>query len=130
MSISTAVDVSAVARVVGIKTEFKDLRGGGILYLPQRVGIIGQGNSLSVYSNDKAQVTSALQVAQTYGFGSPLHLAAKQLFPDNGDGVGTIPVTVYPLDDAGTGVASTGDVTPTIAAPTSEEHTSELQSPM
>jgi len=36
MAISTAVDVSAVARVVGIKTTFKDLRGGSIIFLPQR----------------------------------------------------------------------------------------------
>lgn len=115
MPISTAVDASAVARVVGIKTEFKDLRGGGILFLPQRVAIIGQGNSAAVYSTDKAQVTSALAVAQTYGFGSPLHLAALQLFPANGDGVGTIPVTVYPLDDDASGVASAGDITPTVA---------------
>lgn len=116
MPISTAVDASAVARVVGIKTTFKDLRGGGILFLPQRVAMVGQGNSLSVYSTDKAQFTSALAVAQTYGFGSPLHLAAKQMLPTNGDGLGTIPLTIYPLEDAGTGVASTGDITPTIAA--------------
>lgn len=117
MGISTAIDASAVARVVGIKTTFRDLRAGGILFLPQRVALIGQGNSLSVYSNDKAQVTSALQVAQTYGFGSPLHQAAMQLFPVNGDGVGTIPVTVYPLDDDAAGAASVGDITP-IVAPT------------
>ena len=115
MGISTAVDVSAVARVVGIKTTFKDLRGGGILFLPQRVALIGQGSSVSVYSNDKARHTSALSVAQTYGFGSPLHLAALQLMPVNGDGVGSIPVTVYPLDDDGAGVASAGDITPTVA---------------
>lgn len=115
MGISTAVDVSAVARVVGIKTTFKDLRGGGILFLPQRVALVGQGSSASVYSNDKARHTSALSVAQTYGFGSPLHLAALQLMPVNGDGVGSIPVTVYPLDDDGAGVASAGDITPTVA---------------
>jgi len=110
---STAVDASAVARVVGIKTSFVNLRGG-VALLPQRIAIVGQGSSLSVYSNDKAQVTSALEVAQTYGFGSPLHLAALQLFPTNGDGVGTIPVTVYPLDDDGGGAPSTGDITPTV----------------
>jgi hypothetical protein len=32
MALSSAVDASAVARVVGIKTIFKDLRGGGILF--------------------------------------------------------------------------------------------------
>ena len=113
MPISTAIDASAVARVLGIKTVFKNLRGG-ILFLPQRVALIGQGSSASVYDNTKAQFTSALAVAQTYGFGSPLHLAARQLFPDNGDGVGTIPVTFYPLDDDGAGVVSDGDVTPTV----------------
>lgn len=112
MAISTAVDPSAVARVVGIKTEFKDLRGGNILFLPQRVALVGQGNSLSVYATTKLQVSSALQVAETYGFGSPLHLAAKELLPVNGDGIGTIPLTVYPLVDDVSGVAAAGDITP------------------
>lgn len=112
MTVSTAVDASAVARVTGIKTTFKNLRKGGILYLPQRIAVIGQGSTASTYSTTKAQVTSALDVANTYGFGSPLHLACLQLLPVNGDGVGTIPVTVYPLDDDVSGVAATGDITP------------------
>lgn len=116
MAISTAVDVNAVARVVGIKTLFKDLRGGSVVFLPQRVGLIGQGSTLSVYSTVKAQVTSALEVGTLYGFGSPLHLAALQLLPNNGDGLGTIPLTVYPLVDDAAGVASAGDITPSGAA--------------
>jgi len=115
MTLSSAVDPSAVARVVGIETKFQNLRAGNILFLPQRVALVGQGNSVSVYSTDKAQVTSALEVAQTYGFGSPLHLAALQLLPASGDGVGAIPVTVYPMDDDVGGVASAGDITPTVA---------------
>ena len=115
MSLSSAVDASAVARVVGIETKFKDLRAGGILFLPQRVALVGQGATASVYSTDKKQFTSALAVAQDYGFGSPLHLAAKQFFPINGDGLGSIPLTVYPLVDDGAGVVSAGDITPTVA---------------
>ena len=115
MPLSSAVDASAVARVVGIETKFKDLRAGGILFLPQRVALIGQGATASVFSTVKKQFTSALAVAQDYGFGSPVHLAAKQLLPINGDGLGTIPLTVYPLDDDGAGVASAGDITPTVA---------------
>jgi len=114
MPISTAVDASAVARVVGIQTLFKDLRGGGILFLPQRVAVVGQGATASTYSTTKAQYTSAPAVGAAYGFGSPIHLAAMQLFPTNGDGVGTIPVTFYPLEDDGSGVVSTGDITPTV----------------
>lgn len=109
---STAVDPSAVARVVGIQTVFKDLRAGGVQFLPQRVAVVGQGSTASVYSTVKRQVTSEAEVGSVYGFGSPLHLAARRLFPVNGDGVGTIPVTIYPLVDDGSGVASAGTVTP------------------
>lgn len=116
MAISSAVDASAVARVVGIKTIFKDLRGGGVLFLPQRIAVVGQGATSATYDTTKRQVTSATEAAQLYGFGSPIHLAVRQLLPVNGDGVGTIPVTVYPLEDDASGVASTGDITPSGAA--------------
>jgi len=112
MAISSAVDASAVARVLGIKTAFKDLRGGGVLFLPQRIALVGQGNTASVYALTKFQITSASQAGNRYGFGSPIHLAARQLLPVNGDGVGTIPVTVYPLEDDGSGVAASGTITP------------------
>ena len=113
MAISTAVDASAVARVVGIRTEFVDLRGGRVTLLPQRIAVIGQGNTASTYPTTKLQVTSALQAGQVYGFGSPIHLAVEQLLPFTGDGVGSIPVTVYPLEDDSGGAASTGVITPT-----------------
>jgi len=116
MAISTAVDASAVARVVGIKTAFQDFRGGTALILPQQIAVIGQGNTAATYVTTKAQHTSALSVANAYGYGSPLHLAALQMFPVNGDGVGTIPVTFYPLVDDGAGVAATGTITPSAPA--------------
>jgi phage tail sheath gpL-like len=112
MAISTAVDLSAVARVVGIKTSYVDLRAGGSTILPQRIAVVGQGSTASTYSTVKAQVTSAQQAAAAYGFGSPLHMACLQLFPQNGQGVGLIPVTLYPLVDAGSAVAAAGDITP------------------
>lgn len=117
MSVSTAVDISAVARTVGIKTNFQDLRQGNIQFLPQRIAILGQGASTATYSSTKRQITTESEAGQIYGFGSPIHLVAKQLLPVNGDGVGTIPVTVYPLEDAVSGVAATGDITP-VGSPT------------
>lgn len=102
---------SAIARVVGISVVAKNL-GGGVFQLPQHISLIGQGSSLSVYSTAPLQFTSALAAAEVYGFGSPIHLAMRQLFPDNGDGVGTIPVTIFPLEDDAAGVVSTGDITP------------------
>ncbi len=112
MALSSAVDASAVARVLGIETKFQDLRAGGVLFLPQRVAVIGQGATAAVYSTEKAQFTNAYDVGRAYGFGSPLHLAAKQLLPANGDGVGTIPVTFYPLQADESGAAATGDILP------------------
>ncbi len=109
---STAVSASAVARVVGIKTTFRDLRAGAVNLLPQRVALVGQGATASTYSTDKAQYASAFDVGTAYGFGSPVHLAAKELLPANGDGIGSIPLTVYPLDDDASGLAAAGDITP------------------
>lgn len=116
MAISSAISASAVARVVGIKTEFKDLRAGGIVNLPQRVAIFGQGASAATYPTTKQQITSAQDAANLYGFGSPIHLSTLQLFPTNGDGVGPIPVTVYPLEDEAGSAAATYTVTVTGAA--------------
>lgn len=113
MALSTAFPPDRVARGLAVKVAFKALGAGAARVLPQRLGIIGQGNSASTYTTDKRTVLSALEVAEEYGYGSPLHLAALQVLPTNGDGVGTIPVTVYPLEDAGTAVTAAGDITPT-----------------
>ncbi len=76
-----------------------------------RIAVVGQGSTASTYATTKRQVNSAVEVGQTYGFGSPLHIAVQALLPANGDGVGTIPVTVYPLEDDNGGVAGTGTIT-------------------
>lgn len=108
------VDASAVARVVGIDTQFEDLRAGSIQFLPQHIAIVAQGASASSgYSLQPYRITSAAQAAARYGFGSPIHLAALQLFPPTGGGVGSIPVTVYPLnDDYPAGLPAVGTITP------------------
>lgn len=113
MSISTAVETGAVARVVGVKTSFKNFRGGRLVTLPQRIAIIGQGATAATFATTKQQVSSAAEAGQKFGYGSPIHLAVAQLLPNNGDGVGSIPVTVYPLKDATSAVAAVGDITPT-----------------
>jgi phage tail sheath gpL-like len=106
------VDASAVARVLGIQTAFKDLRGDAAVSLPQRVALVGQGSTASTYATTPVTVSSAAEVGTTFGFGSPLHLAALQCLPVNGDGLGSIPLTVYPMVDPGAGVVATGSITP------------------
>lgn len=113
MPISTAIDAGAVARVVGIKTAFKKSDSGGTTFLPQRVAVIGQGATAATYSTTKAQFTSADAVGAAYGYGSPVHLAARQLLPLNGDGLGAVPMTIYPLTDAVSSTAAAGAITPT-----------------
>jgi len=122
MAISNAVAASAVARVVGIETIFKNLNTSSLFLLPQRVALIGQGSTAASYSLDKNQITSANEAGITYGFGSPIHLTALQMFPINGDGVGSIPVTVYPMEDDASGVASAGDITPSGSATRAESY--------
>lgn len=113
MAISTAVLASAVARVVGIQTTYRDFRAGNVINLPQRIAIVGQGATSAVYSTTKRQITSEFEAGTLFGFGSPVHLAARQLLPANGSGAAGIPVTVYPLADDGSGVAAVGSVAPT-----------------
>jgi phage tail sheath gpL-like len=109
-----SVDVSAVARVLGITTEYKDLRGNAVVFLPQRVAVVAQGaTSMAGYATTPVQSSRPADIGTTFGFGSPAHLAFKKLFPVNGDGIGTIPATLYPLDDGGSGVAADGDIAPT-----------------
>jgi phage tail sheath gpL-like len=95
------VDASAVASVLGITTSYEDMRAGGVLFLPMRIALFAQGKSGTSYSTDKWTATSAAAAGTKYGFGSPIHLALRELLPANGDGVGTIPVDVFPLEDAG-----------------------------
>lgn len=104
------VDQSAVSRVTGVAVEFKIFESGGVTNLPQRIALVGQGNSAATFALTKLQITDAQEPADVFGFGSPLHLAALQLFPANGDGVGSIPVTVYPLEDEDSSVAAAGTI--------------------
>lgn len=106
------IDASAVARVVGVETQFQDMREGAVQFLPQRIALFAQGSSDAVYSLEKYEAASAGAVGARFGFGSPAHLMMRELRPANGDGVGTISVTVYPLSDAPGAVAATGDITP------------------
>ena len=105
--VSTAISPAAVARVVGIETEFVNLRGG-IAFLPQQIAVVGQGSTASTYPLEKTRVFSEAEAGRIYGYGSPIHLAVRELLPPIGEGVGVVPVHVLPLEDDGSGVAASG----------------------
>jgi phage tail sheath gpL-like len=101
---------SAISRVCGVNVEFKNFNAGAAAFLPQRLAVIGVGNSGVLYSEDKFEATgSADEIGKRYGYGSPLHLAARQLFPSGGGGA-AFPVTFYPLSEAAGAAASAGIV--------------------
>jgi len=114
MVASTAIDPSQVARATAVLTEYKQIGDATVLYLPQRVALFGQGTTAATYAATKFQAFTSTEVGDAIGFGSPAHLASRELLPDNGDGIAPIPLTVYPLADGTTEAA--GDITPTVAA--------------
>lgn len=107
-----SIDNSAVASVLGVSADFVDLRSGSVLFLPQRILLIAQGESSVSFSNEKWTATGVAATGNRYGFRSPIYAMMRALLPANGDGVGTIPVDVVALSDDGSGVAATGTVTP------------------
>lgn len=106
------VSASAVSRVTGISVTPRNFNVGNASMLPQRLVIIGQGNDSVAYSTDKYECDgSAASVGERYGFGSPLHLAALQLFPSSG-AMATFPVSIVPVKKGDRGfVASEGSIT-------------------
>ncbi len=100
--ISDAVDSARVSRVLGYK-----LKKGNFLTsspnLPQRIALLGEANHANQSSLDLAaqEVTTAKQAGELYGYGSPIHLMMRILRPVSGDGVGGIPVVVYPQAEPG-----------------------------
>jgi phage tail sheath gpL-like len=105
-----AVSLSAIARVTGVDVTYRNFNLGRAQFLPQRLAVIGQGNTASTYATTKFLANTAGEVGDAVGYGSPLHLAALQLFPANGDGIGGIPVTIYPLEDDGAAVTAAGSI--------------------
>ena len=101
--ISDAVSSARVSAVVGY-----ELKGGNFATvtpnLPQRVGIFGEANTANQSSvtaaTEGVEILNSVEAGQKFGFGSPIHMAARILIPVNGGGVNGIPVVVYPVAEA------------------------------
>jgi len=96
---------------LGITTEYKNLLGTSS-FLEQRLGVIAQGTTAAAgYGTTKTAYSTAYDVGVALGFGSPAHLIALELWPEDGrPGIGSIPVEFFPLADGTT--AAAGDITP------------------
>lgn len=107
-----SIDASAVARVTGISTTYKNLRGGSALALPQRLAIFAQGATAATYPSTKFTADSAADVGEVMGYASQAYIMASAAQPANGDGISPVPMTIYPLSDGVASAAAAGDVTP------------------
>ncbi len=103
MSLSTAVSADRVSRIVGYTLQ-KGTEALDVPYLPQRIAVLGEANDANQSGLTTApfSFTSAKEVGDKYGYGSPLHQIARILRPISGGGVGSIPTVIYPqVSDVG-----------------------------
>lgn len=121
---SNAVPASYISRIVGYmitKGNFATTSPN----LPQSIAVLGEANDASqgTLNLTPAQYTSAQQVGNAYGYGSPLYAIARILFPLQGQSqVGAIPVWFYPQAVAGGAQAKKVIVTPTGTATANVTH--------
>lgn len=114
-----AIPNSWVSRITGITVTPKNFNVGKVQMLPQQLVIIGQGNDDVVYSIEKYECQgSAAEIGERYGYGSPLHLAARQLFPQSGKSA-AFPVYICPVVKGDSGfVKASGSILVTGTAAT------------
>lgn len=102
----SGVPASWVSRIIGVSVEPKNFNVGNAQMLPQQLVIVGQGNDSVSYSLDKYECEgSAAEIGERYGYGSPLYLAARQLFPQSGK-MATFPVYICPVKIGDSGFAA------------------------
>jgi len=102
-TISTAVGLDRISRVSGYNVK-KGVFINDTQNLPQVIAIFGEANDAnqSGLTTTGVEVTSAVEAANLFGYGSPIHSIMRILRPLSGDGVGGIPTIVYPQISDGT----------------------------
>jgi phage tail sheath gpL-like len=122
---NNAVAQNRVSRIVGYQ-----LTTGNFATvspnLPQRIAVLAEANDVNqgTLSLTPTQITSAQQAGNLYGYGSPVYLNARILFPQTGSGgVSGIPVYVYPQAKAVGATAKKIEITPSGVAIANGTHT-------
>lgn len=121
---SNAVGNERVSTVVGYKIT-KGNFATTTPNLPQRIAILAEANTANQATLDTSawEATSAQAAGQRYGFGSPVYTLMRILRPISGDGVGGIPVYVYPQEEAVGAAAKVLEIAPTGTATGNGTHT-------
>lgn len=121
---SDAVGSELISKVVGYKITKGDF-SNTTPNLPQKVVIIGQKNTGGTLDSDEFEFTSAYEVGVKFGFGSPLHQAARILRPLSGTGIGGIPTSILAQEDPVGGAAQAWDID--VAGTASFNHTLDIK---
>lgn len=121
---SNAVGLDRVSKVVGYKLT-KGFFNESSPNLPQRIAVLAEANTnkQSGLSINARQILSAKEAGDLYGYGSPIYNIARILFPISGDGVGGIPVIVYPQAEVSGAAAKRFTITVTGTATGNATHT-------
>lgn len=122
--ISNAVGSELIALIVGWKLDSGNFQESSP-NLPQRLVIFSEANTANqgTLSTEKVRITSALQAGNLYGFGSPIHMAMRILFPKSGTGIGGIPVMVIAQAEAAGSTSKIIEITPSGVATKNGKHT-------
>lgn len=105
-AISTAIGLNHVSAITGyeVKGSLAGIKAGN---LPQRIGIIAESNTANQTGLPSSlEFTSAKEVGDLFGYGSPAHMIARILRPLSGDKLGGIPTIIYPVLEAAGATAS------------------------
>jgi phage tail sheath gpL-like len=103
------IDVSARAAGLGVEAKFQNARAGSVVFLPQKLALFAQGQTGVTYPTTKFVATSLADVGAKVGFKCPAYLCARELLAQAG-GIGSIPLTIYPLADEAGSTAATASV--------------------
>ena len=121
---SNAVGNERISRIVGYKLTKGDFSETSP-NLPQRIAVLGEANEANQVTLDVTpwEFTSLKAVGERYGYGSPLYNTMRILKPVASDGVGGIPIVLYPQAKAVGAAARVQTLTPTGPATKSGVHT-------
>ena len=96
-TLSTAVGEERISRTDGYNIKRGNFNTESP-NLPQVIVILGEANTAnqSGLTTAKVELTSAVEAADQFGYGSPIHRVMSILRPKSGDGVGGIPTFAFP----------------------------------
>ena len=102
-----------LARASATAVSFKQLvQSRAPIARPEIIGLLAQPQTSKTgitYNKPFLSIGNADDIGVISGFGSPMHLAAKKLFPLDKNGA-KVPVYIVPIEDPTGGVAAAGDI--------------------